>query len=208
MLIVLTIFFTEIGPKLAKETPRCEKSYTDFLSSPNSLSFQFSELSETRILNFINKMKPKTSYGNDCISNKVLKFIAPTITQPLKHLSNISLKTGYFPDELKVAKVIPIYKDFNCHDFSKYCPISLINSLSRLIESIVCFQVTGFADAWDLFATHQYGFRAKHNVTHPLLHFSEKIFQALNEGNIYLAIFIDFKKAFDSVDFYIILAKI
>ena len=110
--------------------------------------------------------------------------------------------------ELKVAKVIPIYKDSDCHDFSNYRPISLINSLSRLIESIVCFQLTGFSDACDLFATHQYGFRARHNVTHPLLHFSEKIFQALNEGKISLAIFIDLKKSFDTVDYDILLAKL
>ena len=56
-------------------------------------------------------MKSKSSYGADSISNKVLKFIAPTIIQPLKHLINISLRTGYFPDELKIAKIIPIYKD-------------------------------------------------------------------------------------------------
>ena len=72
--------------------------------------------------------------------------------------------------------------------------------MSRLIESIVCFQVTWFADACDLFDPHQYGFRAKHNVNHPLLHFSEKIFQALNEGKISLAVSIDLKKAFDTVD--------
>ena len=201
-------FFTEIGPKLAKEIPKSDKHFTDFLSSPNPQNFQFSELSEMRILNFVNQMKPKSSYGNDFISNKVLKFIAPTIIQPLKHLINISLKTGYFPEDLKVAKVIPIYKDSDCHDFSNYRPISLINSLSRLIESIVCFQLTGFSDACDLFATHQYGFRARHNVTHPLLHFSEKIFQALNEGKISLAIFIDLKKAFDTVDYDILLAKL
>ena len=165
-------------------------------------------MSEVKILHFIDRMKPKTSYGEDCISNKVLKFIAPTIIQPLKHLINLSLQTGFFPDELKIAKVIPIYKDSDSHDFSNYRPISLINSISRLIESIVCFQLTGFADACELFYEHQYGFRAKHNVNHPLLHFSETIFQALNNGKISLAIFIDLKKAFDTVNYEILLKKL
>ena len=98
-----------------------------------------------------------------------------------------------------------VYKDSDSHEFSNYRPISLINSLSHLIESIVCFHVTGFADACDLFSFHQYGFRLKHNVNHPLLHFSEKIFYALNEGRISLAIFIDLKKAFDTVDYQILL---
>ena len=167
-------YFTKIGPQLANQIPKGKKHLKDFLSTPNPLSFEFLELSESRILNFISKMKSKSSYGADSISNKVLKFIAPTIIQPLKHLINTSLRTGYFPDELKIAKIIPIYKDSDSHKFSNYRPISLINSLSRLIESIVCFQVTGFADACDLFSSHQYGFRSKHNVNHALLHFSEK----------------------------------
>ena len=201
-------YFTKIGPQLANQIPMGKKHFKDFLSTPNPLCFEFSELSESRILNFISKMKSKSSYGADSISNKVLKFIAPTIIQPLKHLINTSLRTGYFPDELKIAKTIPIYKDSDSHEFLNYRPISLINSLSRLIESIVCFQVTGFADACDLFSSHQYGFRSKHNVNHPLLHFSEKIFEALNEGRISLAIFIDLKKAFDTVNYKILLEKL
>ena len=201
-------FFTEIGPKLANEIPQTSKHFSDFLSAPHTQSFQFSEMSEIRILNFIDKMKPKSSYGDDCISNNVLKVIAPVIIQPLKHLINLSLRTGYFPDQLKIAKVIPVFKDSDCHEFSNFRPISLINSLARLIESIVCFQVTGFADACDIFYQHQYGFRAKHNVNHPLLHFTENIFQALNNDQINLAIFIDLKKAFDTVNYEILLHKL
>ena len=80
--------------------------------------------------------------------------------------------------------------------------------MSRLIESIVCFQVTGFADSSDIFYKHQYGFRAKHSIVHPLLHFSDIIFQALNEGKINLTLFIDLKKAFDTVNYEILLSKL
>jgi hypothetical protein len=94
-------------------------------------------------------MKPKSSFGEDCISNNVLKLIAITIIQPLKHLINLSLKTGFFPEQFKVAKVVPVFKDSDSHEFSNYRPISLLNSISRLFETIVCFQVIGFADACD-----------------------------------------------------------
>ena len=165
-------------------------------------------MSEIRILHFVNNMKPKTSYGEDLISNKILKFIAPSIIQPLKHLINLSLKTGYFPDKFKIAKIIPIFKDSDKHEFCNYRPISLLNSLSRLIESIVCFQVTGFTDVCEIFYKHQYGFRARHSVIHPLLHFSENILNSLNEGKINLTFFIDLKKAFDTVNYEILLAKL
>ena len=76
-------------------------------------------------------MKPKSSFGEDCISNNLLKLIAPTIIQTLKHLINLSLKTGYFPDQFKVVKVFPVFKDSDCHAFSYFRPISLLNYISR-----------------------------------------------------------------------------
>ena len=80
--------------------------------------------------------------------------------------------------------------------------------MSRLFESIVCFQVTGFADACDILYKHQYGFRAKHNVSQPLLHFSDSIFNALNNNKLSISIFLDLKKAFDTVNYEILLSKL
>ena len=201
-------YFTEVGPDLASKIPDSKKHFSNFLGTPNKQDFKFSEMSEIRILNFIKNMKPKSSFGEDCISNNVLKLIAPTIIQPLKHLINISLTTGYFPDQFKIAKVIPIFKESDCHEFSNFRPISLLNSISRLFESIVCFQVTGFTDACDILYKHQYGFRAKHNINHPLLHFTDNIFNALNNNKFNISIFIDLKKAFDTVNYDILLKKL
>ena len=201
-------YFAEIGPKLAEKVPPSTKTFSDFLGSKVEGEFKFSELSATRLFNFIKKMKPKTSFGEDLVSNKVLQFVAPTILKPLNHLINLSLKTGFFPQKFKVAKIVPIHKDSDRHEFNNYRPISLLSSFSRLLESIVSYQLTAFADAYNIFYQHQYGFRAKHSVVHPLLQFSEKILQALSEGNINISIFVDLKKAFDTVDYEILLAKL
>ena len=201
-------FFAEIGPNLAEKVPQSTKTFSTFLGPKVEGEFLFSELSETRLFNFIKKMKPKTSFGEDLVSTKVLQNVAPTILKPLKHLINLSLKTGFFPEKFKVAKIVPIYKDSDRHEFNNYRPISLLSSLSRLLESIVSFQLTAFANAYDIFYQHQYGFRAKHSVVHPLLQFSEKILKALNEGKINISIFVDLKKAFDTVDYEILLAKL
>ena len=172
-------YFTEIGPNLAEKIPKSTKSFSDFLGSRNESDFQFSELSAERLFNFVKKMKPKMSFGQDLVSNKVLQFIAPTILRPLKHLINLSLRTGYFPQKFKIAKIVPIHKDSDCHEFNNYRPISLLSSMSRLLESIVSYQLTAFAESYSIFYQHQYGFRAKHSVVQPLLHFSEKILRAL-----------------------------
>ena len=201
-------YFAEIGPNLAEKVPQSSKPFSDFLGSKIESDFKFTELSESRLFNFIKRMKPKTSFGEDLVSNKVLQFVAPTILRPLKHLINLSLKSGYFPQKFKVAKIVPIYKDSDKHDFNNYRPISLLSSLSRLLESIVSFQLTAFADAYNIFYQHQYGFRSKHSVVHPLLHFTENILRAQNEGKINISIFVDLKKAFDTVDYEILLAKL
>ena len=182
-------YFAEIGPKLAEKVPTSSKLFSDFLGPKTDSDFKFSELSEARLFNFIKKMKPKMSIGEDLVSSKVLQFVAPTILQPLKHLINLSLRSGFFPQKFKIAKIIPIHKDSDHHEFNNYRPISLLSSLSRLLESIVSFQLTAFADAFNIFYKHQYGFRAKHSVVHPLLYFTDNIFKALNEGNINISVF-------------------
>ena len=63
------------------------------------------------------KLKPKNSGGSDTISTKLLKEVLPTIKIPLCHLFNLSFKIGYIPNEFKIAKIIPIYKSENKHDF-------------------------------------------------------------------------------------------
>ena len=201
-------FFADIGPNLADKVPKSSRSFSDYLGSKTNSDFQFSELSQVRLYNFIKKMKPKTSYGEDLVSSKVFQFVAPVILRPLRHLINLSLKTGYFPSQFKVAKVIPIHKESDRREFNNYRPISLLSSFSRLLESIVSFELTAFADAYNLFYKHQYGFRAKHSVSHSLLYFTQNILEAINNDKINISIFVDLKKAFDTVCHEILLAKL
>ena len=63
------------------------------------------------------QLKPKLSSGTDFISNKLLKHIAPIIISPLHYLINLSLETGYIPKEFKIAKVVPVFKDGDCHSY-------------------------------------------------------------------------------------------
>ena len=189
-------FYVQVGPNLATKIEDADLNFDEFLKNKVEDDFKFSRISEVDILQIIRQMKPKISSGADFISNKLLKQIAPIIITPLHHLINLSLEAGYIPDELKLAKVIPVFKDGNKHEYTNYRPISLLSSFAKLLEKVVSRQVLRFLNAKDVLYRHQYGFRANHNTSQPVLHFTTKIFQSLNKkpSATTLAIFIDLKK--------------
>ena len=202
-------FFSQVGPNLASEIGVSELHYESYLGRSNPISFEFSRISEIDILKICKQLKPKVSSGADFISNKLLKQIAPIIITPLHYLINLSLETGYVPHKLKIAKIVPVFKDGDCHDYNNYRPISLLSSFAKLLEKIVARQLIGFLNYHNLLYKHQYGFRANHNTSQPVLHFADKIYNSLNQkpsANT-LAIFIDLKKAFDTVDHLTLLKK-
>ena len=195
-------FFANVGPKLASEIDTTNASFKNYLPEKNQNSFTFSRISEMEILHICRKLKPKMSSGADSISTKLLKEIAPLIITPLHYLINMSLETGFVPPEIKLAKVVPIFKDGNCHEFNNYRPISLLSSFSKLLEKIVSKQLTRFLHVNDIIYKHQYGFRAGHCTSHSVLHLTDKIYNALNQkpSEQTLTVFIDLKKAFDTVN--------
>ena len=83
-----------------------------------------------------NDLKPKTSTGVDSVSNKLLKFVKNVISGPLSIIINQMLKSGIFPDSLKISKIVPLYKKDDDTNLSIYRPISLLPSISKILKRL------------------------------------------------------------------------
>ena len=201
-------FFSNIGAKLASsiETQN-KKPFNHYLKKNILSSFEFEifEIEDTEKL--IKSLKTKDSFGPDGISVKLIKSIAPGILLPITLILNQSLITGIFPDSMKIAKVIPLYKKEDRELPDNYRPVSLLNAMSKIFERAAYNQLYKYFQDNDLFYKHQYGFRTAHSTELASIELIDQIFDDLNKRNNPIAIYMDLSKAFDTLDHKVLISK-
>ena len=155
----------------------------------------------SHISEIVNKLKPKTSCGHDQISSKMIKDTIQNIAIPLSHIINRSLSTGIVPNQLKIAKVIPVYKTSNQDDIKNYRPISLLPAFSKIFEKAMFTKCMSFLNSQKILYKNQYGFRPKHSTIHPLINLLNKCAEVANSQpkKLTMSIFCDLSKAFDAI---------
>ena len=115
---------------------------------------------------------------------------------------------GVHPDLLKIAKTIPIHKKGSRLTVSNYRPISLLSNVNKIFEKIIFNRVYNFLEDHDCIYKHQYGFRKKHSTNHALISITEQIRDALDNNKTAVGVFVDFQKAFDTVNHSILIKKL
>ncbi len=109
---------------------------------------------------------------------------------------------------MKVAKIIPLYKSGDNTLLGNYRPIALLSTFSKILEKIIANRLSSYLENNNLLSNFQFGFRKNHSTLHPLLLFSNKITEVLENKKHCIAIFCDLQKAFDTVDHVILLEKL
>ena len=156
----------------------------------------------------IKSLKVNKAIGPNSISPAILRNFKKELSELLCLIVNLSFSEGIFPDPLKRAKVIPIYKKedpLNCNNFKL---ISLLSNISEVFEKLMYRRLYYFLEQHDCLYTQQFGFRNSHSTNQALIDIAEKIRKALDNGNFACGVFLDLQKAFDTVNHEILVSKL
>ena len=160
------------------------------------------------IEDIISNLDLSKSIGPFSIPINLLKVLKRHISYPLAKLINQSFVKGIVPAKLKVAKVIPLFKEGDSEIASNYRPISLLPIFSKLYEKVMHKRLYSFVTSNNIIHPLQFGFQENHSVDHALISITEAIRNTLDDKKYGFGVFVDLQKAFDSVNHNILLSKL
>ena len=152
-------YFTNIGPELASSIDSNVGHFTDYIIGQSKTSLFFTPTNENEILKIVQSLESSKSCGHDEISANLLKKIIFYILAPLNYIFNLSFTSGSFPDAMKIAKVIPIFKKDDPAEVKNYRPISLLPVISKILERLAYNRLYKFLIDNNLLNPNQFGFR-------------------------------------------------
>ena len=202
-------YFANIGSTLAsglKDVP--DNSHMNYLNDPVLLFFSFQNVDEDTVSKLIDNINSKNSSGVDELSTILIKLVKSNLLKPLTTIINQSLHTDIFPDKLKIAKVIPLFKKGDPTLIENYRPISLLTAISKIFERVIFNQVNAYFTLKNLFYDKQYGFRKYHSTELAALNVVDTIVNHMDDENTPFAVYLDLSKAFDTLKHSILLDKL
>ena len=200
-------YFVNVCKTLAAQIPKSGPSFHKYLPEANKECIFLIPTDEREIRNIILNIR-NSAPGYDGISLKCIYPVIDTLVTPLAYITNLSLIEGIFPSELKIAQVLPLYKNNDPILFNNYRSISLLPFFSKLVERLMYNRLIDFIEKHHLLYQFQFGFRKNHSTFMALVILLEKITEALENSKFAICILIDFRKAFDTVEHYILLQKL
>ena len=192
--------FSSVGSRYASKITNPHNTFTQYIANiPNNPNSMFmTPTSKLKIERMIAKLPNKKSKGHDDISNILLKRIKSSISHPLEIVFNKSLQEGSFPESMKQDDVIALYKSKEKHLVNNYRPISLLVTISKILEKIVYTRTYNFLCNTDQLYQSQYGFRTGHSCENAICELVGTIAKNREEKKHTIGVFIDLSKAFDT----------
>jgi len=199
-------YFSTIGSSIAS-TFDDSTGHVDYLRGNYIDSFFFAPASTIEVLEYIKSLKNKKCHI-DFLPTPVLKHVAPIIAPVLCSLLNLSISSSVVPDSWKVARVVPLHKGGHTAELGNYRPISVSHVFSKILEKHAFKQLYSYLEMNSVLSDSQFGFRRNRSTTKAIIRHTSYIYENLDENLLVFSMYLDFRKAFDSVDHGILLDKL
>ena len=177
-----------------------------FIRSDQTLPDLITDIEEVKKL--IKDIDTSKSSAIENIDSRVIKDAFEALPHYLTKIFNLSLNRGLVPEIWKTATVIPIKKEGNSPDVNNLRPISLLPVQIKMLEKIVHKRLLEHLELYDLLDNKQGGFRPNHSTIDTIVRFTENLYKNLNSGQATVAVYIDLRKAFDTVNHDILIKKL
>ena len=201
--------FVSVGPKLAEKIKTTPNDNPLKHIKPNdSATLILKPVTNSQVLKSLKQLKNGKACGPDKIPTTLVKDAANFISYPLTLIYNSSIKNGIFPDLWKIARVAAIFKSGKKCDSNNYRPISVLSIFSRVLEKIVHDQLHEFLKANGILTNNQYAFRKLYSTIMSLINSTEHWLENADNRKLNMTVFLDLKKAFDTVDHKILIDKL
>ena len=176
-------------------------------TSPCIHKFSFHSISEEEVIKIVKSIKSKSS-GIDGINISTILLFLSRISTVLTHIINISFELNSFPERWKKALITPIPKCEIPLLESDFRPISLLPTFSKILEKSANIQIVAYLLKHDLLDPYQSAYRKNHSTFTALLKITDDILDSIDDSDVTLMIFLDFSKAFDTVNHRILIEKL
>ena len=199
-------FFTNIGTTLDSKIPAATTDPIKFITKSYENTIFLKPCTEDEILKII-RLKECASRWDE-IPAIIIKENKLLLSKPLEYIVNLSLTQGIFPNQLKIANIIPIFKSGDMEQVGNYRPVSLLTTFSKIFEWIFYDRLKSFLKKQKILYDLQFGFHEEHSTYMAITILMDKVIRALEKGHYVIGLFLDFSKAFDTVNHNILLKKL
>ena len=206
---VFNKYFSSIAENIDKKIVKSQIKFDKYLVGlQNTKTFVLHLITPEEVKDYIGSLSNRKASGPNSIPVSILKMFKDQLCVPLSYIINLSFSTGKFPNILKYSEIIPVHKQGEkCH-IENYRPISLLSNISKIIEKIIRNRLYTFLENCNCLYNLQFGFRNGHSTNHAFIQMMKTVQHHVDKDEFSCGVFIDLKKAFDTVSHTILLKKL